>query len=243
MAHFREVLYRRYSDGFGAAKTYDRELAFRMYEAGGRLPALPPDAPIADAGCGKGEWLAWLQARGFSALRGFDVSAGELAFAASIPVECGNVIETLAAARWKNHFALIHAKDLIEHFTKQESVDFLLACHGALREGGEIWLSTFNAQGIFSTATRYGDFTHESGFTPTSMAQLLRATGFAVESIAGTHVCPRTAGGFVRKWLWRGVSAPATVILRARHGGARDPAVDSFSVAPDLFAIARKPRS
>jgi 2-polyprenyl-3-methyl-5-hydroxy-6-metoxy-1,4-benzoquinol methylase len=240
MRHFREVLYSRYSESFGTSKSYDRELAFRMFEEGGRRPDLPKDAPIADLGCGKGEWLAWLQSHGFTAIQGFDVTAAELAFAAHIPVECGDVLETLAAEHWKGKFALIHAKDLIEHFTKQEVIDFLFTCHAALREGGQLWLSTFNAQGLFSTATRYGDFTHESAFTPSSMAQVLRATGFAVEEVAGTHTCPKTAGGLVRKWIWRLVSGPARAILRARHGGKADPQVDNFSVNPDLFAVARK---
>jgi 2-polyprenyl-3-methyl-5-hydroxy-6-metoxy-1,4-benzoquinol methylase len=241
MPDFRELLYRDYSASFGTVKTYDRALAFRMFERAGRRPNLPRDTPIADIGCGKGEWLAWLQSHGFTNVRGFDVSAAELAFAEGVPVECGEVTRTLAAAAWRGNFGLIHAKDLIEHLTKQEVVDFLLASHAALRPGGLLWLSTFNAQSPFSTATRYGDFTHESGFTPTSLAQVLRATGFAVEEIAGLHVCPRTMGGRVRQALWRLISPPARLLLRARHGGHGEPGVESFSVAPDLFAIGRKP--
>src|SRR5205085_2228771 len=103
--------------------------------------------------------------------------------------------------------------------TKQETIDFLLICHAALRQGGQLWISTFNAQGIFSSATRYGDFTHESGFTPASMAQVLHATGFEVEEVSGTHVCPPTATGRIRKGLWWLVGIPARLILRARHGG------------------------
>lgn len=201
MTHFRDILYKNYSATFGSMKTYDPGLAFRMYEAAKRLPDLPKDAPIADVGCGKCEWLAWLQSHGFTAVQGFDLSASELAFAATIPVECGDVNATLGADQWKGKFALINARDLLEHFTKQETIDFLLACRAALRDGGLLWLSTFNAQGIFSTATRYGDFTHESGFTPTSMAQVLRASGFVVVEIAGTHVCVSTAGGLTRKWI------------------------------------------
>ena len=240
MPHFRDLLYQEYSAGFGTARIHDPELAFRMFDRGGRIPPVAKGAPIADLGCGKGEWLAWLQRHGFTAVQGFDFSATEIAFARGIPIECGEVVSLLAAARWQGKFALIHAKDLIEHLGKQETVDLLLACRAALQPAGLLWISTFNAQGIFSTATRYGDFTHESGFTPASMAQVLRACGFTVERVAGTHVCPRTVGGFLRSWLWRAVARPAGLLLRARHGGQRDAVVDRFSVAPDLFAEARK---
>ena len=243
MRNFREVLYSQYSASFGGAKRHDPELAFRMFEAGGRLPAVAKDAPIADLGCGKGEWLAWLKSRGFTALRGFDLSAEELAFAADIPVECGEVVEQLSASRWKEHFALLHAKDIIEHLTKQEVVDFLLACYQALQPGGWLWISTFNAQGIFSTATRYGDFTHESGFTPTSLAQVLRACGFEVESVTGFHLCPATLRGTLRRALWVPVAFLGRMILRARHGGSAVAGVDPFSVDPDVFAVARRPRN
>jgi cyclopropane fatty-acyl-phospholipid synthase-like methyltransferase len=240
MAHYREILYRNYSATFGSAKNYDPDLALDMYELGADLPDLAKDAPIADIGCGKGEWLSWMQSHGFTQLRGFDISAGELSYAKDVPVECGDVLTTLASPKWSGHFALIHAKDLIEHLTKQETIDFLLVSHAALREGGLLLLSTFNGQSMFSTATRYGDFTHEGALTPSSMAQVLRATGFAVEQIRGTHHCPNTARGFARKWLWRGISVFARLVLRCRHGGSAQASIDTFSVDPDLFALARK---
>jgi len=242
MPAFRDLLYSSYSASFGAAKAYDLALALRMFDRSARVPKLPLDAPIADLGCGKGEWLVWLQRRGFTALRGFDLSAGELDHVRDVPVECGEVTATLAAERWRGSFALLHAKDIVEHLTKQEMIDFLLACRQALQPGGQLWISTFNAQGIFSTATRYGDFTHESGFTPASMAQVLRACGFEVESVEGYHVCPATLGGTIRRFLWKVVAWPASIILRARHGGARDRQIDVFSVDPDLFAVASRPR-
>jgi 2-polyprenyl-3-methyl-5-hydroxy-6-metoxy-1,4-benzoquinol methylase len=240
MAHYREILYRNYSATFGSAKVYDPDLASDMYDLGEELPELAKDAPIADIGCGKGEWLSWMKSHGFTQLRGFDISPGELSYAKEIPVESGDVLSTLASAKWHEHFSLIHAKDFIEHLTKQETTDFLLACRAALRDGGFLMLSTFNGQSMFSTATRYGDFTHESALTPSSMAQILRATEFAVERIHGMHNCPNTKRGFLRKWIWRVTSVFARLLLRCRHGGAAEPSIDTFSVDPDLFALARK---
>lgn len=240
MPHYRDVLYQSYSSSFGDAKDYDPALAFRMYEQSYDLSSLRKSGRIADIGCGKCEWLSWLQTKGFTELQGFDISQSELAHARGISVECGDALSVLRRAEWRGRFSLIHAKDLIEHLTKQETIDFLAAAYEALQEGGRVWISTFNAQGIFSGATRYGDFTHESGFTPSSMAQVLRASGFEIEAVQGTHHCPKTWGGFGRKWIWRCAAFFGGLILRARHGGHREASVDTFSVAPDLFASARK---
>jgi hypothetical protein len=75
------------------------------------------------------------------------------------------------------------------------------------------------------------------------MRQLLSAAGFEIVSVRGTHTYPRTIGGFIRKWIWQVFGVVAGFLLRARHGGAGEENVETFSVKPDLFAVARKPLS
>jgi 2-polyprenyl-3-methyl-5-hydroxy-6-metoxy-1,4-benzoquinol methylase len=198
---------------------------------------------VGDLGCGKGEWLAWLQTKGFGNLWGADWSAEDAAIARSyspgISIEEGDILRKLRENRGR--FDLLHAKDVIEHLRPDELFEFLDACRFALKPGGALWLLTYNAQSPFANVTRYGDFTHEIGLTPTSMRQVLTAAGFEVVSIRGVHICPATAGGFVRKWIWRICGGIARVLLRSRHGGAAPAGIDAFTAAPDLFAIARKP--
>ena len=56
-------------------------------------------------------------------------------------------------------FDLVTGLDIVEHFTKDEVLDFLDACREALRPGGRLVLQTPNGESPFGGAVRYGDFT------------------------------------------------------------------------------------
>jgi 2-polyprenyl-3-methyl-5-hydroxy-6-metoxy-1,4-benzoquinol methylase len=138
-------------------------------------------------------------------------------------------------------FDLLHAKDVVEHLTPDELIEFLDACNAALKSGGQLWILTYNAQSPFANATRYGDFTHEIGLTPSSMAQVLSATGFHIDHIVGTHVCPETFSGRLRRAVWAAATPFFRLLLKARHGrGPEMQGVDLLATHPDLFATARK---
>ncbi|OYW76671.1 MAG: hypothetical protein B7Z37_07670 [Verrucomicrobia bacterium 12-59-8] len=243
MSSYRDILYRDYSATFGGQKALDASVQYAHYEA--TYDALPSnrDAAIADLGCGKGEWLAWMASKGFRHLTGVDLSPADLAIArqndpARIWVQ-ENVItflETHNAA-----FNLLHAKDIIEHFTKDEFIRFLIAAKSALKPGGELWLLTFNAQSPLSSAIRYGDFTHEIGLTPASIAQCLRACGFTHISIQGRHYCSGSTNGRIRRILGRVVFSLASLLLKIRHGdAAKERGIDLHCTQPDLFTMACK---
>ena len=240
---YRLRLYEAYSANFGEGKRFVPGVQFRQYEIAYR-GLVPSSSTVAgDLGCGKGEWLAWLRTKGLTSLWGVDRSRGDLAMARTQNPGIEFVEDGIAEALQDqpDRFDLLHAKDLIEHLRPDELFSFLDACSSALKPGGQFWLLTFNAQSPLASATRYGDFSHEIGLTPTSMRQVLTAAGFEVVSIRGVHICPATAGGFVRKWIWRICGGIARVLLRSRHGVAAPAGIDAFTAAPDLFAIARKP--
>lgn len=243
MSNYRDILYCDYSASCGGQKVLDAAVQHAQYAA--TYDALPSnrDTAIADLGCGKGEWLAWMAAKGFSKLTGVDLSPADLAIArrnepARTWVE-GNVITFLESQTAV--FDLLHAKDIIEHFTKDEFVRFLLAAKNALKPGGELWLLTFNAQSPLSSAIRYGDFTHEIGLTPASMAQCLRACGFSHISVQGRHYCSSSQSGQIRRILGKIVFQFARLLLKIRHGDApKERAIDLHCTQPDLFTMAVK---
>ena len=137
-------------------------------------------------------------------------------------------------------FDIIHAKDVLEHLTPAEVLAFLAACRQALKPGGELWLLTFNAQSPFAAATRYGDFTHQGGFTPASMVQVLTASGLVPTEVRGIHATPNTLNGILRRVIWKMGTPFFRLLLKARHGGARTrPGLDLRTTDPDLFAAAR----
>lgn len=238
MSNYRDLLYRDYSSAFGEQKNYDAATQHAQYDAGyDRLPA-QKDAAIADLGCGKGEWLGWLHSKGYSNLTGVDLSPSDLGFARQ-QRPAGTWIEQNVIAFLESRpatFDLLHAKDIVEHFTKDEFLRFLTAAKHALKPGGELWLLTFNAQSPLASATRYGDLTHELGLTPGSMAQGMRACGFTRISVQGRHYCSASRSGRMRRLLGRMLYRSARLMLKVRHGtvgSSRE--IDFLSAEPDLF--------
>lgn len=202
---------------------------------------------IADLGCGRGEWLEWLYSLGYEKLVGIDMAASELeklsqsSQGQNIAWQEGEVSTVLKDPANIATFDLLHAKDLFEHFDKNEAVDFLQSAYHALRPNGELWIMTFNAQSPLSTATRYGDFTHENAITPNSLAQVLRATGFEIVSVKGFHPYPAGLKGLTRHLLFSFFAKTSQLLIKLRHGGGHsDGKVDSYSCATDVFAIAKK---
>lgn len=241
---YREVLYRDYSATFGGGKAYDARQQWAAYESIYR-GIIPSDTglSVADLGCGKGEWLGWMGSRGFGNRCGVDLSPADLAVARQHDpgvrwVEGGlmDVLESHPGA-----FDVLHAKDVVEHMTKDEFIAFLRVSLRALRAGGRLWLLTYNAQSPLAGMTRYGDFTHEIGFTPASMAQCLRACGFDQPQVRGFHYCARSTGGRMRRLAGMALYGASRFLLKVRHGGAASMhGVDQFNAQPDLFAVAQK---
>jgi SAM-dependent methyltransferase len=100
-------------------------------------------------------------------------------------------------------FDLLTGLDIVEHFTKDEVLEFLDACRGALRPGGRLVLQTPNGESPFGGAVRYGDFTHETCFTPALLAQLLELTGFTAVECRECHPVARGVVSLLRIALWR----------------------------------------
>jgi SAM-dependent methyltransferase len=241
MSSYRDILYRNYSASFEGQKALHANMQHAQYEA--TYAHLPSDrsSSIVDLGCGKGEWMAWISSKGFTQLTGVDLSPSDLAIARQNAPDRKWVEENVITFLESHDaaFDLLHAKDIIEHFTKDEFIRFLSAAKNALKPGGELWMLTFNAQSPMSSATRYGDFTHEIGLTPASMAQCLRACGFMSVLVRGGHYCSGSVGGRLRRLLGRLFFGFASLLLRVRHGnGTQNASVDLHSTLPDLFCRA-----
>ena len=243
---YRDLLYQNYSNNFGAAKPAKSSGQFSVFERTYReLSEIPKSGKVGDLGCGRGEWLIWLAEQQFEDLVGVDVAGSELkkAFEGRDSLRLVESEVTKHLEEKSDHYNLLHAKDVFEHLTKDEAVAFLQAARGALKEGGELWILTYNAQAPIAEATGAGDFTHELAVTPSSMAQVARATGFEVASIRG--FVPARIGwkGSVRLWLYDLVTFPTQIVKRLRHGQGQSGAseqVELHSLRPDLFIRLRK---
>lgn len=179
-----DQMYEQYFDSiFAGSNIYSKEeydrnaTAFdRLY---GRFMPASRDARILDIGCGAGQFLYYLTTKGYVNFEGIDISSSQLEFCRknfTEKVRQADALDFLASTI--DTYDLITANDVIEHIPKDKVVDFVRLVAGALRPGGMLLLKCPNMGNPFSLYARYRDFTHESGFTDTSLRQVLYLGGF-----------------------------------------------------------------
>lgn len=162
-------------------------------------------ASILDLGCGHGTLIHFAQRAGYSNIYGVDVSEQQVALAIKLGIaniRQGNFIETLRTIAPAS-LDLIIAFDVIEHFTKDELIDLVDAVYVALKPNGCWMIHAPNANSPFVGSVRYGDLTHEQAFTPSSIQQILGASGF--NRFIFAECKPRVYGfkSFLRTMLWQ----------------------------------------
>ena len=125
---------------------------------------------------------------------------------------------------WEDQSAdVIVAFDVIEHFTKDELLPFLDQVQRVLRKGGKWIIHVPNAEGPFGSRMRHWDFTHELGFTRTSMIQMLKSSGFSAVSCFEDTPIVHGLKSLVRWILWKMIRGGLRLYLAAETGaGERD---------------------
>ena len=180
---YRERIYAKYASGFqDAAEEFDAASAERWGRAYDHyfrrwLPE-NKDVAICDLACGGGGLLHFFKRRGYARIAGTDISEEQVHIARQVTPEVmrTDVLEFLETR--PNSFDLITALDLIEHLHKDEVLRLLDGCRRALKPAGRLILQTPNAESPCGPSIRYGDFTHEIGFTPGVLRRLMGLCGF-----------------------------------------------------------------
>ena len=156
------------------------------------MPSL--GAPILDLGCGGGEFLEFLQSKGFTNLHGIDRSLQQVARCQERGLTGIEVV--IDSTQWlqerKQKFSCVVLNDVLEHIPKQEIVPTLNAIRSALISGGCVIIKVPNAANAFGLVARYLDFTHEVAFTEHSLKQVLIASMFADIDVSGMRT----------QWRW-----------------------------------------
>jgi 2-polyprenyl-3-methyl-5-hydroxy-6-metoxy-1,4-benzoquinol methylase len=179
------------------------------------LAHLEKTSSILELGCGHGRILNYLRQKGFMNVKGIDVSEEQIALARKngLDAECADVFEYL-----KNQFPAsldcVIAIDFVEHFTKEELLRLFELLHIAMKPGGVLLLQTVNGEGLFPRQIIYGDLTHMTILSPSSMSQLLSATEF--RDIRYAECAPVAAGltGIFRSLAWNVIRAGANAIRK-----------------------------
>jgi len=170
-----------YTKHFAKFNTGDPSLAFPDYQlnVGNFLPA-DRNARILDFGCGMGQFLLFLQNRGYVNAEGIDVSRSQVDYCSSIGLQ--NVSLTPdSMAYLEDHpesFELIVALDVFEHLQKPTIIPMLRAIRAALKPRGIFFMRVPNVAAAVGPWTRYMDFTHELSYCDRSAYQILGEADF-----------------------------------------------------------------
>jgi 2-polyprenyl-3-methyl-5-hydroxy-6-metoxy-1,4-benzoquinol methylase len=131
-------------------------------------------------------------------------------------------------------YDLILMVHVLEHVPKSDTVPLLGAIHHALRPGGRLVIEVPNmANPISASASHYADFTHEVGYTASSLTQVLRMATFTDIEVHPFRI-PRTSVARWVQWLLRWVLEKALLLLAVLYFGR--PEINSANI----LAIGRK---
>jgi SAM-dependent methyltransferase len=224
MTDFRDLFYQRYVSAFKNLETPVDDSILPSYLAWCRhhfrplFSSLAKTASILELGCGPGYMMTFLQSEDFVNVRGIDLSAEQ----ARVARERGLAVEVVNAVTYlentKETFDAIVALDFVEHFSKAELLSLAPLIYGHLNPGGLLILQTPNGQGLFPNQIIYGDLTHLTIFSPSSLRQLLRLSGFYNIQIRETGPVTKNTVGWLRLILWQVARITATVIRMAETG-------------------------
>jgi 2-polyprenyl-3-methyl-5-hydroxy-6-metoxy-1,4-benzoquinol methylase len=144
------------------------------------LPILERARDVVDIGCGRGELLAALRARGVRA-RGVDANAAmvDVCRSQQLDAEQGDALSYLERQADASVGALT-AIQVVEHFEPAYLVRFLETAFHKMTPGAPLVLETINAacwMAFFETYIR--DLTHQRPLHPDTLRYLVEASGFS----------------------------------------------------------------
>jgi len=144
------------------------------------LPYFEGASDVLDVGCGRGEFLDLLKARGISA-RGLDLNHEmvEVCRARGLDVAESDAVSYLASAP-DGSLGGLFAAQVVEHLKPDYLLRFLELAHHALRPGAPLVLETLNPAcwvAFFESFIR--DITHVWPLHPETLQYLVLASGFS----------------------------------------------------------------
>ena len=230
MSDYRKGLYTNYATDFKGGsqqicqKKIDKFWPIFKKTTQGWLPD-STTANILDLGCGNGTNMSLLKNKlGYCNVYGVDLSESQVSLAQQhvTNVQLGNALDYLGGSLVM--FDLILAFDLIEHLTKIEALKLIKLCFEKLNPDGRVIFQTPNASSPFFGDLRYGDFTHELGFTPHLLGQLLERDGFV--DVEQRETGPLARGysikSSIRYLLWQLIRNSLCLYSIIETGSCRD---------------------
>lgn len=224
--NWKRRFYNRYlSSGQSEVQSFSAEKAF--LKEGPYLKHViqsffPEDKKISiiDLGCGRGGFVYHLQQFGYKNVKGYDVSQEQLDYARQLGLN--NIFEgdiiAVAGSLKTNSVDVIILFDVIEHLQRPLLLQLLDEVYRILKPEGKVLVHAPNAQGIFGNAVRYGDLTHETAFTSSSLRQLFKGTGFTKIDCREDKPLLYSFKSFLRRVIWEAMTLQFRMIHLAETG-------------------------
>ena len=136
------------------------------------------DAKIVDLGCGFGTFIKPAIDAGYVNISGYDISEEQVKIAHKLGIKnihCMSIEDYFAKGEKVD---VLMGLDIIEHFTKDELIDFLTQAKSCLNPGGKIILRTPNMDAPQTSVYAFGDISHETLLNKSSALQVMRSIGF-----------------------------------------------------------------
>ena len=136
------------------------------------------DAKIVDLGCGFGTFIKPAINAGYVNISGYDISEEQVKIAHKLGlknIHCMSIEDYFAKG---DKVDVLMGLDIIEHFTKDELIDFLTQAKSCLNPGGKIILRTPNMDAPQTSVYAFGDISHETFLNKSSALQVMRSIGF-----------------------------------------------------------------
>ena len=171
----------------------------------------------------------------FNNVSGIDISPEQIKIAKGLGITNvvqADIIDFLRDK--KDSYDVAIARNILEHFTKDEIGDVLTIIYHVLRKGGVVILQGPNAESPFGSRGRYADFTHEIAFTSSSLSQLLKTFGFVNIKFNSTPPVIFGVKSLIRFVLWKTIETICRFVLLVEVGSTRG------IVTQDIVAAARK---
>jgi SAM-dependent methyltransferase len=154
----------------------------RWYDREFWIPAdCTPDTAVLELGSGTGEFLSYLKRKGVTRFQGVEQDANAVAVMETgldDHVFVGDIGDFLDRGTADEPFGCVVLLDVLEHFSAGDGVRLLQKIKAVLSPKGRVVIRVPNMSSPWGGIHQFGDLTHKTAFTPTSLEQLAQAAGY-----------------------------------------------------------------
>jgi 2-polyprenyl-3-methyl-5-hydroxy-6-metoxy-1,4-benzoquinol methylase len=190
MLNYRDIIYNNYFSTQVNKLNVDHTAMLRKQSRHNRqelIHLLPSnkDARIVDLGCGFGTFVKPAMDAGYNHVEGYDISQEQVKVAHQLGIKNVHCMDIDGFFTKGEKVDVLVGLDIIEHFTKDELMNFLTKAKQCLNPGGKIILRTPNMDAPHTSLYAYGDISHETFLNKSSALQVMSSIGFTSTEVNG----------------------------------------------------------